>query len=246
MLPRFDDVANDLRTAPTVAAVTEVWQRTIEAIGFLSFDYAFGQLETLEPQSLLDFRFDHYSATRAWTDMYFEKGYVTVDRASLLSLTRVTPWTYQAVIGRSPDSPLEREMIGEVRASGIRSGLGIPLHGLGLAAGLMHLGSTLPQAEFERLDREARPLAVLLSAYFHERMLALLEGAPADADRLSPRERECLLWVARGKTSWEIAAILGIAESTVNNILVSARRRLQVSTRAQAAAKAVATGQIVL
>ncbi|MBX2881042.1 MAG: LuxR C-terminal-related transcriptional regulator, partial [Granulosicoccus sp.] len=33
---------------------------------------------------------------------------------------------------------------------------------------------------------------------------------------LSAREAECLTWTAKGKTSWEIAVILGIAESTVS------------------------------
>lgn len=33
---------------------------------------------------------------------------------------------------------------------------------------------------------------------------------------LSPREREVLQWCAQGKTSWEIARILGISERTVN------------------------------
>ncbi|MBY3123131.1 helix-turn-helix domain-containing protein [Rhizobium laguerreae] len=32
---------------------------------------------------------------------------------------------------------------------------------------------------------------------------------------LSPREKECLLWIAQGKTSWETAVIMGISENTV-------------------------------
>jgi len=39
---------------------------------------------------------------------------------------------------------------------------------------------------------------------------------PLSGQHLTKRELECLHWVAQGKTSWEIAQILGISERTVN------------------------------
>ena len=59
---------------------------------------------------------------------------------------------------------------------------------------------------------------------------------------LSPRERECLLWSARGKTSFEIARILGLSEHTVNHYLVSSVTKLNASNRAQAIVRAMKTG----
>jgi DNA-binding NarL/FixJ family response regulator len=56
---------------------------------------------------------------------------------------------------------------------------------------------------------------------------------------LTDREREVLTWVGRGKTSSEIAIILGLSERTVNFHCDQAIKRLDVSNRAQAAAKAV-------
>ncbi len=69
-------------------------------------------------------------------------------------------------------------------------------------------------------------------------------GSDGFSTRLSPRERECLLWVARGKTSWEISGILHISEVTVNNMIASARRKLGVASRSQAVARAIALGLI--
>lgn len=59
---------------------------------------------------------------------------------------------------------------------------------------------------------------------------------------LSPRELECLLWAARGKTYTEIAAILGIAFGTVKTHLDVARFKLDCATLSQATARAVALG----
>lgn len=59
---------------------------------------------------------------------------------------------------------------------------------------------------------------------------------------LSPREHECLAWVAAGKSSKEIADLLKLAESTVNEYLGNATHKLQASNRTQAAARALLLG----
>ena len=51
---------------------------------------------------------------------------------------------------------------------------------------------------------------------------------------LSPREREILLAVARGRTPKEVAADLGISHQTVRNRLFDVHIRLGVSTTAAA------------
>ena len=53
-----------------------------------------------------------------------------------------------------------------------------------------------------------------------------------------------LLWAARGKTSAEIAIILGLSERTINFHCDQAMRRLDVVNRTQAVANAVAEGLI--
>jgi two-component system response regulator DesR len=54
---------------------------------------------------------------------------------------------------------------------------------------------------------------------------------------LSTREVQVLRLVAIGKTSAQIAATLGISRGTVDDHISSARRKLLVSTRREAAQK---------
>jgi DNA-binding response OmpR family regulator len=61
---------------------------------------------------------------------------------------------------------------------------------------------------------------------------------------LAKREIETLTWAARGKTSVEIAQILGLSKRTVDFHIENARNKLGVTTRTQAVAKA-ATGQLI-
>lgn len=55
---------------------------------------------------------------------------------------------------------------------------------------------------------------------------------------LSDREIEALTWSARGKTSAEIAQILGMAKRTVDFHIDNARNKLGVATRIEAVTKA--------
>lgn len=61
---------------------------------------------------------------------------------------------------------------------------------------------------------------------------------------LTGREREVLTWAGLGKTSGEIATILGLSERTVNFHFDQAMKRLGVTNRTQAVAMAVAQGLI--
>ncbi len=62
--------------------------------------------------------------------------------------------------------------------------------------------------------------------------------------QLKEREVDALTWAARGKTSQEIAQILNLSKRTVDFHIDSARDKLGVTTRVQAAIKATVGGLI--
>jgi len=61
---------------------------------------------------------------------------------------------------------------------------------------------------------------------------------------LNDREVETLTWVARGKTSAEIAKILGLAKRTIDFHIDNARSKLGAATRSEAVMKAADGGLI--
>ena len=62
--------------------------------------------------------------------------------------------------------------------------------------------------------------------------------------KLNEREIEALTWVARGKTSTQIAGKLGLVKRTVDFHIDNAKTRLAAATRTEAVIKAVAAGLI--
>jgi DNA-binding CsgD family transcriptional regulator len=61
---------------------------------------------------------------------------------------------------------------------------------------------------------------------------------------LNDREVETLTWAARGKTSAEVAQILGLTKRTVDFHIENARTKLGAATRTEAVLKA-ATGRMI-
>nr|WP_278448459.1 helix-turn-helix transcriptional regulator [Brevundimonas diminuta] len=64
------------------------------------------------------------------------------------------------------------------------------------------------------------------------------------ATQLSARERECLQWAGRGKSSSDIASILQLSPRTVDSYLEKACSKIGVRTRIEAVAAAVRRGII--
>jgi two-component system nitrate/nitrite response regulator NarL len=73
---------------------------------------------------------------------------------------------------------------------------------------------------------------------------AKAESSPAEKDKLSPREREILAFLAKGASNKEIARHLDLAESTVKIHVQHILRKLNLSSRVQAAVYAVEAGLV--
>jgi DNA-binding CsgD family transcriptional regulator len=87
-------------------------------------------------------------------------------------------------------------------------------------------------------DLSARTLSVMSAAVHagYARFRELLSDKTARSP-LSPREAECLRWIAEGKTDVEAGKILHISPRTVRFHINNAKAKLGVATRIQAVAK---------
>ena len=88
------------------------------------------------------------------------------------------------------------------------------------------------------------PRAAMMCRYALDGYLAETTDRPAFAGALSERERECLKWVSEGKTTDEVALILGVSSNTVNSYVAHAIQKFGASNRAMAIATAIRSGVI--
>jgi two-component system nitrate/nitrite response regulator NarL len=82
------------------------------------------------------------------------------------------------------------------------------------------------------------------SSFQSSRPMPLGRGAPLDHERLTPRESEVLTYLSKGFTIKEIANLMGIKWFTVNDHIKSIYKKLNVSSRAEAAVLASKQGLV--
>lgn len=92
-----------------------------------------------------------------------------------------------------------------------------------------------------RIRRNLVPAAQFRSAYLLSEMTDSAACAEP-AHPLSERERECLFWVAEGKTTDDVALIVGLSANTANRYIAQAIRKLSAANRAKAVATAIRRG----
>lgn len=90
------------------------------------------------------------------------------------------------------------------------------------------------------------PLQLLLACCTaHEKIYTLRNKAPK-VHSLTPRQTECLTWLATGLNPQEIADKIGLSYHTVKMHLDTAKERLKATTRIQAVARALTLGLITV
>jgi two-component system, NarL family, nitrate/nitrite response regulator NarL len=84
----------------------------------------------------------------------------------------------------------------------------------------------------------------LASGFVSSKPSALDQGASTAHDPLTPRESEVLTYLSKGFTIKEIAGLMNIKWFTVNDHIKSIYRKLNVSSRAEAAVMASRHGLV--
>lgn len=230
-----------LEAAEEVSAIHDLVEAELNTRGFDRFAYLILQPPEgpLEPLYLGTYPQD-------WSEHYLVRDYVNIDPVMSAAAGTITPFTWNDLYSRQPSNSRQRQMLDEAGDFGLRNGMTIPVHGPARAFATFNISASLgPVATAELWNAQKYELH-LIALNSHEQ---IIKAAFAEAKRapahLSPRERECLLWTARGKTAWEISIILGLSQDTVLHYLRGANERLGVCNKTHAVVKAIITGLIV-
>lgn len=144
-------------------------------------------------------------------------------------------------------SEQDRAVFRQARRHGIGDGFTVPNHVPGEAFGSCHFavrtGRRFPEQHIYAVQTigsfafEAARRLIAAQAQPSERYL---EPTP-----LTDRQRECLIFAARGKSDSVIAQLLAIRPRTVNEHIEAAKRRYCVATRSQLMVRALFRSEIL-
>ena len=236
------DLLESLSGCQSVEELHAATARITKLLGFEHFLYAVRvNLSLTRP-----YEFVLSGYPKAWRNHYTEAGYANIDPTVLHCGRdrRVTPliWSGQAF----HDMPVAK-LRAEAKDFGLASGASFPVQGKNGEVAMLSLATPRAHRHAKRDILETLGRAQLLACYLHEaiqRVVLTKEVLPLQKIRLTDRERECLLWAAEGKTSWEIAHIIHTSERTVTFHLQNVTRKMGVSTRQHAVARALSLGLV--
>jgi len=131
-----------------------------------------------------------------WVERYRAQRYVEIDPVVQVGMRRVLPIDW-ADFGSANGKV--RSFFGEAAEFGLgRKGLSIPIHGRHGARALFSITSDLNDRDCRSLRQHYMRDFQVLALHMHEVILRL-EGHETEPPALSPRERECLQWIAEGQ-----------------------------------------------
>lgn len=245
-MPELDYIEQSWRTIESAPTLDHLLQVSVEAARRVGFEYSAiaRHVHVQSGQMLPEIRSNYPSE---WRDLFRRRDY-SLSSPILAACQRrggAIRWSeLEAII---PLTRIQREYLDELRRLGLSSGCTVASHMPDMPTISVHF----VMRDNRPLDPRAFMLAILLGTAAGQQARTLwqsqLPDAAADlAERLSPRQVDCIKLVARGMTSWEIASVLGISDQTVSEYLTDARRRLAVSNRAQLVLKALKQGYFTL
>ena len=101
----------------------------------------------------------------------------------------------------------------------------------------------LSSAQIGQIDQHRLTSAQMKCCYALSQAPGMLAAA-VELAPLSEREHECLSWVSEGKTTEEIAVIVGVSANTVNSYITNAIQKFSASNRTMAIATAIRSGVV--
>lgn len=165
-----------------------------------------------------------------WADLYDANAYGVSDPVHRASHVTSVGFQWSRIPDMIPLTRHDRQMLWLGREQGIGDGFTVPANVPGEARGSCSFANQAGRA----VPLDTLPLAHLVGAFAFEAARKIWTVRALDAGpppSLTDRQRDCVLWVGRGKGDWEISRILNLSEETVARHIKQGCERYGVNKR---------------
>jgi DNA-binding CsgD family transcriptional regulator len=177
----------------------------------------------------------------AWTEHYLAHRYDRLDPVIGTATRTAEPFEWGPDLRASQRSECSIKFFAEAAQFGIRFGFTIPIRDRQRGLAAVTFATDERRTVFRQSVDAYRSGLYLMAHFFHRQACSALDpDRRIDGIKLSPRQFECLEWVARGKSTWDTGRIIGISRRTVLFHLEAAKAKLDVKSMQHAIAKYLA------
>ena len=183
-----------------------------------------------------------------WMRYYYDEDLADTDSHVVrLRQGKITPYIWNDSTIQRIEPSGERSTARAAAEAGLRSALCVPLTSPTnpfTPVGGITVGTSMDEAAFTAVMRNHGATLTSIAYLFHNACIRQLWHERQGGKSLSPRERDCLRYLADGKRQDAIAQAMGVARVTVEMHLRCARQKLGARTLNEAIAKALVLGAI--
>ncbi len=237
-------IVGAINRAQTVDELQAIASRHLDDLGFSMFAFHMVRhTQTRSADKVLTILTDY---PKEWLQRYTTNRYIWQDLVHERSAGTIIPFAWSEAQER--EIPKTAAIVFEEAAEfGLRDGFSVPVRGLNNTFSVFSAVADGTVAERRQALKMNGGNVTLLASLLHQRCTELLDAngkLDSERVRLTDREREVLKWIGSGKTSPDIADILGISEATVDSHVHAAMVKLDATTRTHAAVVAAMEGLI--
>lgn len=231
-----DAFIGPLRSAGKLADVGCILKDVCDVVG--ARYYAVAQHLDAHESGAAGFRIHNYP--EHWASWFDDQKLGRIDPVHRASQKSLVGFRWSSVPDLISLSPRDGKILDAARDYGLGGGFTVPANVPGEALG----SCSFVAADDDDLDEAVLPYAQLAGQFAFEAARRMSSARTEPPAALTDRQIECILWVGRGKTDWEIASILGVSPNTVIEHLRNARQRYTAATRAMLPVRALYEGAL--
>ena len=207
----------------------------------VSFEFALCSLASVSYRSADPYHMINVNYPLSWLDRYFSEQLDLVDPVVVEHRLHFGLQYWTDSYNKHPEA---RQFIMSASDYGLKTGYS---YGLKTESGS---GASLFSFGGRSMKRSPRTFHILgrIVPHLHQALVRVVTPLDrlheATYAKLSPREKEVLLWLKEGKTTSQISSTLSISERTVKFHVRNTLRKVRATTRAQAVAVSLEKGLI--
>lgn len=242
------DFVSDLERMPELGVALDSLAKVVGGFGFASVDYGFVKAPIGPNGKIRPIRLFVRNFPPRFEDAW--RQFAVSDPFYLAGLKRMVPIDATTLRDWVCEDSQQQKAWAYLDKTGLTQAVLIPMHlpGGGYSTVAAYWRGRLSDDQWQTIYDKYRDIIFLVAHHFQDTIsrLSILPEESESEVYLTTRERECLELIAQGKTTDEVALLLGRSPVTVRFHLGNAFRKLGATNRVGAIAQALRLGQISL
>jgi len=250
----FDDIVNAVQAAPEPIHLWELLlelakENDIERLSYQHYgvvprwgEKSESRHETVTVSPTETLHIAAYGIPKEMVDQYVQEKLYLIDPIPELAQKITDPFFWSDTESLAKIAGMKAKMPEQLAKARAGDGLAIQVFGPGQRDGYFGLGFGDEPPELS--PQEIRQTQCVLQLV-HIRYCGFVIEELGNRPSLSPREREVLEWIAKGKSNSVIADILGLSYHTIDTMVRRIFQKLGVNDRVTAAIKGVGAGLVM-